>query len=559
MVGPKSHLEGAIDLLQELGVFHIESSPATPEERQLSRFLLGPDLEKSKRVMEEWAKELNQLILALPKRETPEGPVEEFRQWEVFNPDDWVALEKIISTAKTEIEPVLKRLRDVEEESHLYEKYQRILEAIVPLLQQVRESRDLEFLGFILEAEEETVLGKIRETLSELTEGQYELFFSRVDSKQFSGLLVVPKKILPRVRSSLWQENFSELRLPSSLSGLPLLQALKILIKRRVENPVEMQNVQNRLGDLSVQWRDRLELYKKSIENGLSQLESTHFFYQTQFTFLLFGWVPENEFLPLADKFMNAFHGSVVVEREEVVKAEIPNIPVALKNPHWIKPFEFFTRLVSLPRYGSIDPTPFLAFFVPLFFGMILGDIGYGILLLGFSLFARKKWGAFSSVRDFSSVFIISSISAIIFGVLYGEFFGNLGEKIGIHPILVNRLEGFVLLLQMTLGVGLIHVLLGMILGLITAVRHRGFHETLTKSSGLIFLLSGILCVGSLLEILPKPLGKPLGILSLVSLVSLILFGGFRGTMELHNHARFSCSKAKASSWAFLITAWALF
>ena len=110
------------------------------------------------------------------------------------------------------------------------------------------------------------------------------------------------------------------------------------------------------------------------------------------------------------------------------------NAPVFYDNPWWVKPFEFIMQLVAPPRYREIDPSPILAIFFPLFFGIMVGDIGYGLLILAFALVIRHRYQAIAFAKNLADILIISSIPTIMFGFLFGEFFGDLGETDGLAP-----------------------------------------------------------------------------------------------------------------------------
>ncbi len=105
---------------------------------------------------------------------------------------------------------------------------------------------------------------------------------------------------------------------------------------------------------------------------------------------------------------------------------DLERVPVMLKNPEYFKPFELFTRVFPLPAYTSLDPTPFIGIFFPVFFGMILGDAGYGIFLLVLSLILKKRFSKIKLYRDAAQILFISSLYTILFGILYTEFFGDL-------------------------------------------------------------------------------------------------------------------------------------
>ena len=246
IVGPKSLLEGVTELLQGLGVIHIESSPLHTEATRLERFSLDPDHQKKKAELERLLKDSNQLILALPEVLPTEAiPV---RAEDISVMDD-VRLRQIresIDAAKPEIESLLNQIRECEEEQSLLLKYEHVLEALAPLLHQIQESKELDFVGLVLGTpplespvggERGTVLQEIRQALSDLTGNHYELFVSRVDPETLAGLLVIPRELSARVRAFLWGENISELRLPASISDKPVGEALRILLRRRVELP----------------------------------------------------------------------------------------------------------------------------------------------------------------------------------------------------------------------------------------------------------------------------------------------------------------------------------
>jgi len=188
-------------------------------------------------------------------------------------------------------------------------------------------------------------------------------------------------------------------------------------------------------------------------------------------------------------------------------EGEYDAVPVVLRNPALVRPFELLLSLLSPPRYGSIDPTPFLAGFFPLFFGLMLGDVGYGVVALGLALLARARgWGG-ETGRKVTTIAVACSLSAIVFGVLFGEVFGELGERIGIHPILFNRAKAVPTFLGLALGLGGIHVVLGVGLGLWTALRQGENEKALAKATTLALILAAFLTILARLGQVPSALG----------------------------------------------------
>src|SRR6185369_16689004 len=130
----------------------------------------------------------------------------------------------------------------------------------------------------------------------------------------------------------------------------------------------------------------------------------------------------------------------VVLERVSREEWQGEDVPVVLANPRLFRPFETITRTLPLPRYGSLDPTPFVAVFFPMFFGLMLGDAGYGAAagLLAFVLHRRSRLG--TTLRSVAEMLGACALFAILVGLAFGELFGDLGQRwLGLKPIVFNR------------------------------------------------------------------------------------------------------------------------
>jgi V/A-type H+-transporting ATPase subunit I len=218
------------------------------------------------------------------------------------------------------------------------------------------------------------------------------------------------------------------------------------------------------------------------------------------------------------------------IDREEW-RAE--DAPVVLSNPRLFRPFESIVRMLPLPRYGTIDPTPFVAVFFPMMFGMILGDVGYGIVLAGVSAVLHVKSKPGSMVRVISEIAGPCAAFAIIFGVLYGEFFGTLGRSaFGMRALAVDREESITAALIIAISLGAVHVLLGLILGVISAAREEPRHAAGRGVSALMVILI-IVALLAAFEVLPKALFTPSVIVLLVAFPILVILEGFIAPIEL--------------------------
>jgi len=225
---------------------------------------------------------------------------------------------------------------------------------------------------------------------------------------------------------------------------------------------------------------------------------------ETDYTFTIFGWVPlenlENLRLVLKSNFGKNATLSVIGVPEELKE----KIPVSIRNPKSITPFEDFVKLRAVPKYSDIDPSTLVAIFMPLFFGMMVGDVGYGALMLILTLLFRKKVKK-GLLADFFGALRVGSVWTMIFGILYGEYFGTLGEKVGIPPLWISRSEGgnITTLILMALVVGFGHILLGLLIGIWNAIVHRSRNEIFERLGMFVGLIGVIILAGSLTRNLP--------------------------------------------------------
>jgi V/A-type H+-transporting ATPase subunit I len=196
-------------------------------------------------------------------------------------------------------------------------------------------------------------------------------------------------------------------------------------------------------------------------------------------------------------------------------------------------------QLVTPPAYREVDPSPVLAIFFPFFFGLMVGDIGYGLVILAFALIVKKKLGANAFAKNISEILIISSIPTIIFGFLYGEFFGNFGEMMGwIQPVHLlgitwNRVDAMIPMLLFAIDVGVIHVFLGLVIGFRNAMIRKNKKHAAEKVGMLLVLTAIILLLTLYLEMIPSWMMYPTAMMAIVAILLIIYGGGALGPMEI--------------------------
>ena len=354
------------------------------------------------------------------------------------------------------------------------------------------------------------VLDSVAKQAMELSNGSAEVVASDLDSTTRAMLLVFPEQFTDKIEAILGREDISRLRLPAQLGNGPPDVALATLQRRAAAIPPEVKEIETGLGALAEQWREKLIQWSTCLGEEIDTFKVLSKFGETDMTFVLAGWVPRQELERVNQTLRKAIGDTILVMVLPLTDEMKKRAPVVLRNPTPAQPFESLVSLLALPRYGHIDPTQLMAFFLPIFFGMILGDVGYGLLILALSLglMLKIKRGV---MRDILIVLAMGAGWAILFGFLFGEAFGTLGEELGLHPIWFERTgsEHVFSLLLMTLVVGSVHVTLGLVLGVWEAIQDRSRSLLLERGGMLVGLIGLFLIVGVLTEYLPKGLMSP--------------------------------------------------
>jgi len=164
----------------------------------------------------------------------------------------------------------------------------------------------------------------------------------------------------------------------------------------------------------------------------------------------------------------------------------------------------------------------------------MLGDVGYGVILLVVAVVLVRRYRQRRNIRDGGKIVFISALYAILFGWLYGECFGTVGHQfLGMEPVYFDRQTALVPMLFFALAVGAVHVILGLVLGVISALRLKMQKTALFRLVNILF----ILCLSGLALSWFTPslreIREPLLLSIIVFIPVLVLTGGVLAPLEL--------------------------
>jgi V/A-type H+-transporting ATPase subunit I len=342
------------------------------------------------------------------------------------------------------------------------------------------------------------------------------------------------KEHIEALRSLLETEQLPELETPEELAGLSFTERARALRRRREECRKQLAAVAAERNVFALRWRPIYRAALTWLESRLSVFQASSAAYQTRSCFFILGWVFSSEVPAIRDLLEQRFSGQVVTSERKLLVEDYQLAPVVLKNPPYFEPFELLTSLLPLPRYSSYDPTPFIGLFFPLLFGMTLGDVGYGLILILVSLGLIYGCSQRKALVAAGKILGICAVYTVLFGLLFGELFGDLGQRLwNLHPLWFDRAESFAPMIVFALSVGFGHVLIGMLLGIWSDWKiHRWREAVLKITSALLLILVGLLVVDLLHPQQWLPTAPMLvGIAALLPL--LIAVGGLLAPLEL--------------------------
>lgn len=268
-----------------------------------------------------------------------------------------------------------------------------------------------------------------------------------------------------------------------------------------------------------------LEDFKYSYEhyrNEKVKIMSERKFLKTTEVNLIEGYVPEDKLQDLEREIQKVCKDNYYLRAEDADR-DSKEVPILLKNNAFVSPFELMTEMYAMPKYNEIDPTPFFAPFYFVFAGIMVGDFGYGLLVFLATLFALKKFNLTDKKRRFFKFFNYLSISTIIFGLVFGSFFGGIIEL----PSLIDPAEDSTLLVILSVILGGIHIFFGLGIKAYMNIRDGKPKDALYDVGFWYMAVLG--AIGFILgKFLPQfaPYSKLLMIIMIIGMVGIVATGG---------------------------------
>lgn len=531
VLGPKRLLGQVIDEVQLLGALHIDHIES--EEAPVTPLQLSEDETRAVAALERALVRADGMLILLPDVRRDVGGVA---------PGGAAISSDLAGKATEDLDAQLGavelRVRDLtrtrlelEEEASLIASYEGAVRALSPLLNALAGSRTLESLGFLLNTKDLTAVTAIRNELVKAAEGRVEVVSRIVDEARVGVVVAYRKQDADLVRPVLSRAGISELRLPARFAQAQPAETIAMMERRKAAIPQELARLDEEIAAIAQAERPGVAATRAVLADRLAQMKVVPELAQSRYTFILHGWSPTRAVAEIRGRLRQRFGAEIVVYDTPADPHHEPDrVPVMLDNPGFVRPFQRLLALFQPPRYGAWDPSPVVAITFPIFVGLVIGDVGYGLLLFWLGWWFRKlaragrTWGirllnlSFPPrlLMDISFLIRVAAVWIIVFGAVYFEFFGNLPELLAhkyhwpVAP-LFNRVEQTTTYFLLIIAAGIFMIFLGLAVHFVQALRHRHLAGVFEATVIMLGTAGLVLFLGARGALLPAGLG-PIGI-----------------------------------------------
>lgn len=436
---------------------------------------------------------------------------------------------------------LLSKVSESEEEYAELRQYEPLLTKVEPTVRELVADKDVFSMAVLIEARYAAAVGELQGYLRDITDGTATVVTKALDEGMMAVIIIVEPHYKVALRDLISREEFNQIKLPDTFNELPFSEALTGM-RLRIEELIGI--IEGAKCDVAIfAEENRLQLCEATneVNNRISQLEAIDCFGETRYAFVMAGYLPTSEVATMREVFKEELGEALCIEERVIEPREFAEVPVQLENSKALKPFQTALGIWGKPMYGAFDPTWVLAISFPIIFGMIVGDFGYGSLILLISIFLLKKYPKNPAAQTVGGLFLPVGIMTMLFGLFYFELFGDLAhiyipglnqvkpiQVIGDFTIPLIRTEGAsrTIFLFGAIGFGLLEVIIGLILGIVNAKR-GGHNKHILEKAGILTILITAVALGVMAFVpqLTASLGDPASAFVTYTIYVLLGFG----------------------------------
>ena len=438
----KRDSEAVITALQDAGVLHLKPIADGPLN---TGSLVGEDAQ-SRRDDERMLARAESTIAELGAYRPAPAPLPAQSEWN-----------GVVEGAAQPVSALAKQRQELQSDMDVERSYGDAVRALSRMVGGLDRSRRLGLVPFLLQPTDN--IAELDAALREALPERYAIATEQVGQNRV-GVIATLRAERDAARAALSKVRLGELRLPGRFDGMPLTDAAAAMEDVQRSGAARQAELNGQREKLAQQYGPALYAVRDALKDRVAVHDVRSVSARGKYSLTMMGYLPADR-VPALQNALGRFGDAVSYEVHPVDEHHDHGVPVELKNSNYVRPFQNTVMgLMSLPKYGTFDPTWVVAWFFPFFFGMIMADIGFGLLFLAFGMWLLGKarrgegwdlslFGAYlkpDTLKDLGFVTNVMAAWTILWGFLTGEFFGTLLEHMHVFYMnndLLNRLWGW--------------------------------------------------------------------------------------------------------------------
>ncbi len=400
-------------------------------------------------------------------------------------------VEAFLEKVEPEIKAVEGKLNATQTEIERIKANIAILELLSVLNIEVDYLKSTDMLEIVVGTVERDRYRALMEDLKEVV-GQRFVSVSKELKDKYLLVLVFLKGDYEKANPVLAKHSLERIEIPEG-TGTPRDLIIEYNKKLR-EKEEELEKVRKEAEWLSEQYYNETAFYHELMENERDKATILSNLVRTNMTFALTGWLPKKNVPEVVEGIKQLTENKAYINIKDPKPEELDEIPIKLKNPKFIEPFEMLTEMFGVPKYNEFDPTPIMAFTYSFFFGFMLTDFMYGLIV---GIVAAILIKGHRHLRDgtwrFAHILLFSSFFTMSLGIIFGSYFGNALDLAGFHvPRLLDTMRGALTVLEIALAIGLVHMFIGYTLGFIVKIKNGELKDALLEQLSWMLIISAV-------------------------------------------------------------------
>ncbi|WFO75516.1 ATPase [Desulfurococcaceae archaeon MEX13E-LK6-19] len=410
---------------------------------------------------------------------------------------------------ETDIEKILNDVDDMYEKIRFLEDSIRRLREKINTLQNLHtmlsllpRNLSLDYISFDGKyVSAKLIYGPISSVNAFLEETRVVVEYKVTHQEHVLAIIIYPKFIEEEVLKNIRLQGITLIQIPTEYMEKYRLigELVTALVNEAKSLSEKVSETEKQLDNYIKQIIEDLAKYKIILENTYKKIEAITNTVPRKYLTLIEGWVPKK----YVDKLYSALgsHGiKCYIDLKEPSAVDEP--PSLLDNPPVINYYEPIVKFLGVPRYNEWDPTPIISYSFALFYGLMIGDMGYAIALILITFLLLDKLAGYSESIDyikFKKSFIVSNIVGFAVGLISGTFLGDVSDRLGFRPALTSLFGGIsaiftdpLMFLVASIIIGLIHVNIAHIIALIKFIKNKSVGEILSETGLFVSEIFGI-------------------------------------------------------------------